>query len=395
MSDSGLLPDHAWERWRKQWRLREDTVYLNHGSFGPPPEPVRLAYRRWQDRLHEQPMDFFVRTMEEAWLDARRRLAQFVGTEEGNLVFVENATWAMNVVAHSLRLRSTDDTVMTDHEYGAVHRIWRRACEGAGASDPIIAELPLPVSSAQDLVDSIMDKVTAKTRLIVVSHITSPTAITMPVHEICQAARARDIAVCVDGPHAVAQLPLDLDGLGCDYYTASCHKWLCAPFGSGFLYVHPRHQATIVPPVLSWGRLLPKRPESWSDEFIWGGTRDPSAYLSVPAAIDFLQSVGLEQFRSGTHQLARYARQQLVALSNEPPLVPDSQQWYGSMAHVPLPPGDTISLQQALWDRYGIEVPIIPWNDGRYVRVSCHLYTRQEHIDRLVEGLRELIDSEY
>ena len=258
----------------------------------------------------------------------------------------------------------------------------------------MVAHLPLPLTTAQEIVDSIVGKFTSRTRLLVVSHITSPTAITMPVEQICRVARTRGIEICIDGPHAVAQLPLDLDSLDCDYYTASCHKWLSAPFGSGFLYAHPRVQQTIQPPVLSWGRLPPSRPEAWSDEFIWSGTRDPSALLAIPASIQFLQSVGLETFRSRTHQLARYARQQLATVYDGRPLVPDDGQWYTSMAHAPLPPGDAPPLQQALWDRYGIEVPIIAWNDARYIRVSCHLYTTQRDIDYLVRSLRELLQEE-
>jgi isopenicillin-N epimerase len=246
------------------------------------------------------------------------------------------------------------------------------------------------VENDEQVVDALLTKVTDRTRLVVISHITSPTAVTLPVGKICKACRDRDVAVCIDGPHAVAQLPLDLQSLDCDYYTASCHKWLCAPFGSGFLYVHPRHQDSIRPPTLSWGRLPPNRPEKWSDEYVWSGTRDPSAFLTIPAAIEFLESVPIEAFRARTHDLARYARERLVALTGSSPLKPDSNHWYGSMAHVPLPPGKALPLQRALWERHHIEVPIIDWKGQRYVRVSCHLYTCPEHIDLLVDALDEL-----
>ena len=377
--------------WRNQWRLREDTTYLNHGSFGPSPEPVRAEQLRWQQRFNEQPMDFFVRHYEDAWQKTLCQLAEFIGNGAENLVLVENSTWAMNVVADSINLQAGDEVVVTDHEYGAVLRIWQRACRRAGAAEPIVAQLPLPVETSDQFTDALLAKVTKRTRLIVVSHITSPTAVTMPVEEIGRAARARNVALCIDGPHAVAQLPLDLDRLGCDYYTASCHKWLCAPFGSGFLYVHPEQHGTVQSPILSWGRLRPHRPTKWSDEFIWSGTRDPSAFLSIPAAIDFLRQVGLDEFRATTHQLARYAREQLAALTGNPPLTPDSRAWYGSMVNVPLPPGEALPLQQALWQRYRIEVPIITWHDQRYIRVSCHLYTQKQDIDYLVEALGKLL----
>src|SRR5262249_51296903 len=218
-----------------------------------------------------------------------------------------------------------------------VHRIWQRACDRAGANKRT-AEMPLPFRSASETTDALFAAVTDRTRLIVVSHISSPTAVIFPVAEICQRARQRDVAVVIDGPHAIAQTPLNITELGCDFYTASCHKWLSAPFGSGFLYVSGRHQSVIRPPVLSWGRLPPGKIESFADEFNWSGTRNPAAYLSVQAAIDFLERVGLQAFRARTHWLAQYARRRIVELTQLEPIVPDDAAWYGSMAHVPLSP---------------------------------------------------------
>jgi isopenicillin-N epimerase len=379
------------ESWREQWALRSGVTYLNHGSFGPPPRAVQAARQAWQAELDRQPMDFFMRRYEPAWFAARQALAAFVGADERNLVFVENATSAMNVVANSFALRPGGEVLLTDHEYGAVLRIWQRACRHAGAEEPGIVRLPLPIESADQIVDGLFAAVTPRTRLIVVSHITSPTAITLPVGPICAEARRRGIAVCVDGPHAVAQLPLELEQLDCDFYCASCHKWLSAPFGSGFLYVSPAHQAGVRPPHLSWGRLAPQQVEHWSDEFMWSGTRDPSAYLGVPAAIEFLQTVGLGRFREYIHTLARATRQQLTELLGLTPIVPDTAEWYGGMAHVPLPPETPADLQQRLWERYQVEVPIVTWNERRWIRVSCHLYNCLEDIDRLIRALRAML----
>lgn len=376
--------------WRAQWELAPGVSYLNHGSFGPPPRPVRAARRAWQNQLDSEPIDFFVRHLEPAWFQARRRLADLIHADEQNLVFVENATVAMNIVAGSLPLRPGDEVLLTDHEYGAVQRIWRQATERADAAVRV-AQLPVPIESAEQVVEAIFSAASERTRLLIVSHITSPTAVTLPIERIVARAKQRGILVCVDGPHAIAQLPLDLEQLGCDFYCASCHKWLCAPFGSGFLYVAPQHQAAIRTPLLSWGRLPPGALQAWSDEFLWSGTRDPSAYLAVPAAIDFLDQVGWERFRRHTHALAQYARQQLSGLTAQRPLTADSPEWYGSMAHVPLAPGDAPELQRQLWTDYGIEVPIISWSDRRWIRVSCHLYTTRQEIDRLVDAVRRLV----
>jgi len=392
VKEAGAMSDEAkWQQWRCQWDLRPGVTYLNHGSFGPPPRPVQAARRDWQYRLDAQPMDFFTRVYEPAWSTARRDLAEFVQANPHDLVFVENATAAMNIVAASVELKAGDEVLMTDHEYGAVQRIWRRAMARVGGREPRLARLPLRIESADQLVQSIFAAANERTRLLVVSHITSPTAITLPVEAIIRAAHERGIAVCVDGPHAPAQIPIDLGRLECDFYCASLHKWLSAPFGSGFLYVRPEHQSRIAPPQLSWGRLLPKRPESWSDEFIWSGTRDPSAFLAVPAAIDFLRQVGEEAFRRRSHELASYARASLVDLIGLTPITADDPRWYTCMAHVPLPPGDAEPLQRDLWAGYGIEVPIVSWNNRRWIRVSCHLYNRFEDIDRLVGALAHLL----
>jgi isopenicillin-N epimerase len=385
------MPDS--NSWSASWSLRADSTYLNHGSFGPPPAPVRAAQREWKRQLDEQPMDFFVRQFPSAWAEARDRLATFVGTAPDNLVFVENATVAMNVVADSFRLRPGDEVLLNDHEYHAVVRIWQRACRRAGAAEPRVLSLPRPIESIDHLLDALFAGVTDRTRLIVVSHITSPTAILLPVKEIVARAKRAGIAVCIDGPHAPAQTPVRIDELGCDFYCASLHKWLSAPFGSGFLYVAPQHQESIEGPIRSWGRWPPVPHALWSDEFVWTGTRDPSPYLSVPAAIDFLHNVGADTFRTMTHELARYARQRFVELTGLRPLVPDSPDWYRSMAQVPLPPGDARELQSRLWLEHGIEVPIVPWNDGRYIRVSCHLYNTAEQIDRLVAAMAKLLAS--
>lgn len=372
------------------WDLRQDTIYLNHGSFGPPPRVVREAQAAWKQRLDEQPMDFYVRMYEPAYFAACDRLATFVGTTSDNLVFAENATAAMNHVAKSFALRPGDEVLLTDHEYGAVVRIWQRACSESGAAMRTV-DLPMPLVDADAVVRCIVATLTPRTRLVVVSHITSPTAVILPVQAICRALHERGVAVAIDGPHAIAQVPLTIDELDCDYYCASLHKWLCAPFGSGFLYAHPRRQATAKPAALSWGRVFVEDLKHWRDEFIWSGTRDASAWLAVPAAIDFMSDYGLERFRTTTHELARYARHRLVELTGLEPIVPDDSAWYGSMAHVPLPPGDAKALQRTLWEQHHIEVPIVAWKDRRFIRVSCHLYNTREEVDRLIAALRQLL----
>jgi isopenicillin-N epimerase len=386
--------DDHWRQWRDEWEIRTDTTYLNHGSFGPTPRAVRGCQLDWQRRMTSQPMDFFARQFEPEWLESRTLLARFVGTATDNLAYVENSTAGMNVVAATVPLHADDEVLLTDHEYGAVQRIWRRACQTAGAAEPVTARLPRQFESAEQVVESIFSAATGRTRLLVVSHITSPTAIILPVRKICEEARRRGIAVCIDGPHAPAQVPVALDELACDFYTASLHKWVSAPLGSGFVYVAPQWQERVRAPILSWGRVAPTKPTAWWEEFVWTGTRDASAYLAVPAAIELLERVGLAKFRARTHFLARYARHRLVELTGLPPHLPDSDEWYASMSSVPLPPGNARALQNELWQRHGIEVPVVEHNGERSIRVSCHLYNRRRDVDLLVEALGGLLRAE-
>lgn len=384
------LSAHESNSSRELWALAPDVVYLNHGSFGPAPRVVLAERQRWFERLEANPMDFFVRQLDGHLDRVRARLATFVGCAASDLVFVDNATAAMNVVAQSFPLAAGDEVLATDHEYGAVLRLWRATCERAGAK-LVVAELPEPLTSAEDLVEQLLAAATPQTKLLVVSHVTSPTAVVLPVEMICQRARSLGIAVAIDGPHALAMRELDLVALDCDYYAASCHKWLCAPFGTGFLYAHARRQQAIRPAVMSWGHTARGPYDRWQDEFDWVGTRDPSGILAIPAAVDFLESQGLEKFRQHGHELARYAREKLAELTGLAPITPESDEWYGTMVAAEVRTADLRAVQQALWDMHKIEIAATEWKGKQLVRVSCHLYTTREEIDLLVRALRMIL----
>ncbi len=380
--------------WARDWQLRADTVYLNHGSFGLAPQPVLEVHRKWQHALAGQPMDFFVRRYEPAWLEARDTLAGWLGAESDCVALLENATVAMNVVARAFPLQSGDEILVTDHEYGAVVRTWQAACSAAGAQ-LVKAEIPWPLHDADEVVEAIFGAATERTRLIVFSHITSPSALILPAAAIAAEARKRSIAVCIDGPHAIAQLPLNLTELGCDFYTASCHKWLSAPIGSGFLYAAPKWHSRLLPLVTSWGRIPPTEPQQWWEWFVWRGTRDSTALLTIPAAIDYLgERVGWDRFRQETHALAQQARERLLQRWCGTCWTPDDPAWYGSLVTVPLPPGDAPSLQRRLWERHGIEIPVIAFESARWIRVSCHLYNDAADLDRLMVALERELDEE-
>lgn len=382
---------------RSDWMIPEGVAFLNHGSFGPTPRVVHEVREEWSRRLASQPMRVYLREIEPALQSALERLARFVGTSASNLAFVDNATFAMNAVAATLRLQPGDEVLLNDHEYGAVFRIWRAAAEAAGAN-VVTAVLPRPLTNPTEVVAALEERITPRTRLLVVSHVTSPTAIVLPVDEICRMAKRQDVPVCIDGPHAIGMRPLELDALGCDFYCASLHKWLSAPLGSGFLYVNRNWQNTVACPIVSWGRSLAGRPPVWQDVFRWIGTRDPATFLAVPAAIEFLESFGLDRFRDQTHQLLRDGLARLESEFGAKPLAPVSRDWLGSMAAVTLPSSNrsakpylTDPLQTALADDYSIEIPVVWWHEDRHIRLSCHLHTTVDDLERLVAALRELL----
>jgi isopenicillin-N epimerase len=391
---------------RSDWSFPGGVTYLNHGSFGPSPRLVQDVRLAWSQRLNANPMDFYLRQFDGALEAAAARLGKLVGADSRDLVFVDNATVAMNVVAASLPLEAGDEILLNDHEYGAVFRIWRSVCERVGAKivSPTLGrgdsdEQPRRFDDPAQITQPILNAITPRTKLIIISHITSPTAIKFPVEAICKQARERGVPVCIDGPHAIAMVEVNLRRIDCDFYCASLHKWLSAPLGSGFLYVRRNRQAMLKPHLPSWGRSLGGQPARWQDELNWLGTRDPAPFLSVPAAIDFLEQAGLERFRQQTHELARYARQCLEPVLGQTATIPDSLDWYGSMIAIPLPPIATGKLkpnsihplQQALWDRHRMETLVTECHGHRYLRISCHLYNSAEEIDAFRDAVvREL-----
>lgn len=331
--------DRDWERLALDFPIDPDTIYLNHGSFGIPSNHVRFRLSNLLHQLHQNPMEFYLQQYEPLLEEAKGRLADFLVTNPNNLVLVENATTAMSLIAAGFPLSSNDEVLITDHEYVPVKQMWQRRCAQADAK-LVLVNLPTKIESSEQIVDSIWQRFTDRTRLLVISHITSPSALVLPIADICKKFVEAEVPVCVDGPHAPAQLDLNLDSLGCAFYAASCHKWLSAPLGSGFLYVADRWQDSIHPLVSGWGRLPPGECRTWSDQFIWQGTRDPCAQLAIPAAIEYLQYVGLEQFRKRTQYLAQYAETSLSDLLGTQPIARRCDGWYRSMTHLPLPNGD-------------------------------------------------------
>ncbi|HEY0734836.1 MAG TPA: aminotransferase class V-fold PLP-dependent enzyme [Herpetosiphonaceae bacterium] len=376
---------------RPLFLLRPDVIFLNHGSFGACPQPVFDTYRAWQLELERQPVEFLGRRFNDLMRDARRSLGAYLNADAQDLVFVPNTTTGLNIVARSLRLEPGDEILSNDQEYGALDRTWRFLCRRSGARY-IRRPIPLPIRSADEVIDAIWSGVTERTRVLFISHITSPTAIVFPIAPLLERARAAGIITVIDGAHAPGQLPLDLAALGADFYSGNCHKWMIAPKGSAFLYARREMQHLVEPLVVSWGweSIMPGD-SRFIDEQEYQGTRDIAAYLSVPAAIEFMRQHSWEDVRAECQALLHEAHRQLSALPGLVACTPSSPEWLGQMAAFALPPCDGKQLQRRLYDEYKIEIPVGVIDERQFLRISLQGYNSPADVDALVEALRVLL----
>jgi isopenicillin-N epimerase len=370
---------------RGHFLLDPEWAFLNHGSFGATPRPVFAAYQRWQQTLERQPVAFFQRDLDDRMHGARSIAADYLGADPADLHFVRNATVGMNTVARSIALQPGDEVLTTDHEYGAVDATWDFVCREKGAR-LVVQSVPFPYTTDADFIAALWSGVTERTRVISISHITSPTALTFPVVEVCRRAREAGIITVIDGAHAPGQIPLDLNAVGADYYTGNFHKWLCAPKSAGFLHVRPEHAATLYPLIVSWGWV---RGESAVDRYAWKGTDDVAAYLSVPDAIAFQAEHDWASVREGCHALAVAWRARLIDTIGGASTSPDAT--FAQLFTVELPDCDPVAVQDALYHDHRVEVPIIAWGGRQLVRVSVQGYNTADDLSRLVDGLRAVL----
>jgi len=373
---------------RSHFLLDPTVTFLNHGSFGATPKPVFREYQRWQRELERQPVEFLGRRCTGLMQSARAELADYLGTQAERLVFTQNVTIALNIVARSLDLGPGDEVLASDHEYGALDRTWRFLSKARGFTY-INQPIPTPLASAADFEAAFWRGVGPRTRVIFLSHITSPTALLFPIQGLLRRARQAGILTIVDGAHAPGQLPLALDALGADFYGGNLHKWLCAPKGAGFLYARPEVQALLEPLVVSWGYESETPSGSqFVDHHEWWGTRDLSAFLSVPAAIEFQRQHHWDEVRAACHALAVDSQRRLCAQTGLAPLHADGGDWFRQMFAAPLPADtDIAALKARLYDEFRIEVPLIAWNGNKLVRVSIQAYNSRRDVTRLLRAL--------
>jgi isopenicillin-N epimerase len=383
--------------------LDPEVIFLNHGSFGATPRPVFDVYQSWQRKLENQPVKFLGREAAGKLEIARQQLACYLHASPDQVVYFGNPTTAINMVARNLSLsrlyasqnnkfilREGDEVLVTNHEYGALIRTWHYICKQTGAIYREV-NIPLPLESPVEFGDRFWSEVNERTRLIFISHITSPTALTFPIAEICQRARHEGIITVVDGAHAPGHISLNLPELGADIYTGACHKWLCAPKGSAFLYVRKEIQNELDPLVISWGYESENPSESrFIDYHEWQGTRDISSFLSVPSAIEFQEQHNWGEIRRESHMMAIETRRRIESLTGLPTICADNS--FQQMFTARLPESiDLAYLKETLYDRYRIEVPTILWNGEKFIRVSFQAYNTQDDADFLLDALEELL----
>ncbi len=386
------------------WRLDPDVTFLNHGSYGACPDPVLAIQQAWRDRLEREPVRFLSGDLPGLLDETRVALGAFLGADPEGLAFVTNATTGVNTVLQSLRFEPGDELLANDHEYNATINAMRAVGARDGAR-VVLARIPFPITGPGEAVAAILGAVTERTRLVLVSHVTSPTGIVLPVGELVAELNARGIDTLVDGAHAPGMIQVDVDALGAAYWTANGHKWLCGPKGTALLWVREDRRDRVHPLVVSHGaNAVPGGRSRFRHEFDWVGTADPTGFLALPAAIGWMRDSapgegGWRAIMAANHALALTGRDVIAAALGVEPPAPDAM--LGSMAALPLPSvaiDAADAFHDALETEDRIQVPVGGWPvpaalDGSVeprvlLRISAQRYNDPADYERLATALR-------
>lgn len=375
---------------KEAFLLREDVTFLNFGSFGATPKPIFESYQRFQRELEYEPVQFIINKGPEYLKESRERLGEYLFSHPDNLVYVPNPTYAVNIVARSLDLKAGDEVLSTDIEYGACDRTWEFYCREKGATY-VRQTISLPIQSKEAFLADFWKGFSEKTRLVFISQITSATGLILPVKEICEEAKQRGLLVFIDGAHVPGHISLNLTQLDADFYTGACHKWMMTPKGSSFLYVKPEHQDELDPLIISWGYQADYPSHSqFLDYHQFNGTRDFSAYLTIPDAIDFMKMNDWWGVAESCRILVRKWLPKLCDLVGSEPLAPVTDEFIGQMGSIPVRCGNPVELKQILYNEYKIEIPVMIQNNQVYIRYSINAFNSEEDLNILEKTLKEL-----
>lgn len=373
--------------------LNPDVIYLNHGSFGACAKPIFEDYQKWQLKLEADSVQFMTKIGVAGLKASREKMGEFISCKADELVFVPNPTFAVNILAKNLKLNPGDEVLTTDLEYGALDRTWKYYCEKQGAN---YKEVPidLPLNSHREIIDKMVSAMSDKTKILFISEITSTTALKLPVYEICEAAKNRGITTIVDGAHSPAHIPIDLQKLKADFYTGACHKWMLTPKGSSFLFARKEYQDLLDPLVISWGYDAAYPSDSqFLDYHEYNGTRDYSAFLTIPAAIDYLEKNNWQQVAHECNEVILKQYPRFCELLQTEPLCPLSKDYLGYMCSIPVKTNNPLGLKECLFGEHRIEIPVMEHKGKVYLRISFQQYNTIEDLDALYTALEKIIQE--
>ncbi len=377
---------------KENFLLRPDIAFLNFGSFGACPKPVFEKYQQLQKEMEAEPVQFIVYNGPKLLAESRKRLSEFVACNSNDLLYVPNPTYAVNLVANSLDLKSGDEVLSTNIEYGACDKTWKFYCQEKGAKY-IMQPITLPLTSKEKFLEEFWKGATEKTKLVFISHITSATGLILPVAEIVQEAKRRGILSFVDGAHAPAHIDLKIDELGADFYTGACHKWMMTPKGSSFLHVKKEHQNALKPILVSWG-YNNDDPTSVNFQDInqFTGTRDYTAYLCIPEAIDFMKVNDWWGYAEEGRKLVQKWLPKMCSLVGSAPLAPVTDEFIGQLGSIPIKCSDPLELKDVLYREFQIEIPVMEQGGNVYLRYSLNAFNSERDLERLERAVIALME---
>jgi len=374
---------------RSLFLIDPSVTYLGFGSFGACPRPIFEDYQKWQLELETEPVQFIAVNGPTYLQRSRQALASYVNCHADDLVFTTNPSYAINIIAKSLKLNPGDEILSTNLEYGALDRTWNYYCKKAGAKF-VRQKIQLPLVSKEKFIEDLFKGLSSKTKAIFISQVTSSTALVFPVKEVCEIAKQKGLLTIVDGAHVPGHLHLDLAELKADIYTGACHKWMMTPKGCSFLYVKKEFQDQFDPLLISWGyeSAFPSH-SRFLDYHQMQGTRDFSAFLTVQKAIDFMKEHNWKEVSAQCKTLARNNYQRFCGLLGTEPLCPISQDFLGQMCSMKIPTSEPEKLQRHLFEKYRIEIPVMRHEENMYIRYSIQGFNSQADLDKLYEALQE------
>lgn len=375
------------------FQLDDSITFLNHGSFGASPKLIFEEYQRFQKELENDPVNFIVVKQSQYLKDAKKSLAEFIHCREKDFFFIPNPTVAINTVMRSLNLQLGDEILATNHEYGAMDRTWNYFCKKSGAKY-IRQEITLPVQSKEQLLEEFWNGYSSKTKVVFLNHFSSATALIFPVKEICDKAQELGLITIVDGAHVPGHIDLNILELNPDYYTGTLHKWMLAPKGSTFLYVRKELQDSLDPLVVSWGyQSLAPSDSQFLDYHEYQGTNDVSQYLCTPKVVEFLKENNWTQVSKKCKLIVLENYKRFCDLLGTQPICPITEEFLGQMASVPVKTDKPTELKSILYEKYKIQVPVMPLNENIYIRYSINAYNSQEDLDKLYDALKDIIKN--